>query len=90
MLYRITITSKFKDRARTAMEKHFQHYLTYAVDQYSDNVKDIGHIFEVDTADSSAPKVVLAANDIAAAIGSPVVVQGISSHTKVFPETPEA
>lgn len=77
MIYRIVVVSKWKDLVRAALEKFFQHYIIYSIDEYKDNVKSVGFVIEVSGVDVELGKIEKASNAISEIVGGSVTLQKV-------------
>jgi hypothetical protein len=85
MIHRITVISKMKDRAKEEIEKQFKSYVCYSIDKYSNGMKGIGFVFEVDGLnDDKSISLNKVAECIAKATNSTVLVQRYESASKVI------
>lgn len=84
MIHRITVISKMKDRVREEIEKQFKSYICYEIDKYSNGLKGIGFVFEIDGLnDDKIVQINKVAEGIASVTNSPVLVQRYESASKI-------
>ncbi len=84
MIHRITVISKMKDKAKEEIEKHFKNYICYSIDKYSNGLKGIGFVFEIDGLnDDKIVQVNKVADSIATIMNAPVLVQRYESTSKI-------
>jgi hypothetical protein len=85
MIHRITVISKMKDVVREEIEKHFRNYVCYGIDKYSNGLKGLGFVFEIDgLGDDKLVSISKVAELIAKATNSPVLVQRYESASKII------
>jgi hypothetical protein len=85
MIHRVIVISKMKDKAREEFEKYFKNYITYSIDKYSNEIKGIGFVFEVDgLGDDKIVQINKVAEGIAKATQVPVLVQRFESASKII------
>lgn len=85
MIHRVTVFSKMKDVAIAEMEKRFDVFVCYSIDKYSNGMKGIGYVFEVDgMGDEKIGEVNKAAEGIARAVNSPVLIQRYESTSRIL------
>ena len=85
MIHRITVISKMKDKAKEELEKYFNSYVCYSIDKYSNGIKGLGFVFEVDgLGDDKIVNVNKVAERIASVTSSSVLVQRFESPSRII------
>ena len=88
MIHRITVISKMKDKAREELERHFRNYVCYSIDKYSNGLKGLGFVFEIDgLGDDKIVSISKVAEAIAKVTQSTVLVQRYESASKIIKPT---
>jgi hypothetical protein len=84
MIYRLTVISKMKDKAKEEIEKIFTSYISYTIDEYRAGIKSQGFMFEIESSEEKDSAVNKIAEGIAKATKSSVTLTKFSNDSKVI------